>query len=125
MNLFTSICKFLSGYYGLLYLIRFFSRFFTFFSRFSVRSLEYFYVFFDPSIHFRSEVRSYPKTDSTVVLKSEFRRRRTAGRPRNCARHFDTKFSRNQNIDRDRRGLGTAVLSRAGEPKWTIFSRES
>jgi hypothetical protein len=37
-----------------------FSRFVTFLSRFYVRSLEYSYVFSDPNINFRSEVRSYP-----------------------------------------------------------------
>jgi hypothetical protein len=51
------------------YLIHFFSRFVTFFSRFYVRSLEYSYVFCDPNIHFRSEVRSYPKNDPTVFFK--------------------------------------------------------
>ncbi len=46
--------------------------------------------------------------------KSEFRRRRTAWRPQDCAWHFDTKFSRNQNFDSYRRGLGPAVLCQAG-----------
>ena len=45
------------------------SRFITFLSRFYVRSLEYSYVFADPNIHFRSEVRSYPKNVPTVFFK--------------------------------------------------------
>ncbi len=48
----------------------FFSRFVTFFSRFYVRSLEYSYVFSDPNIDFRSEVRSYPKKSSYVFFKN-------------------------------------------------------
>ncbi len=47
----------------------FFSRFVTFFSIFYVRSLEYFYVFSDPNIHFWTEVRSYPKNVPTSFLK--------------------------------------------------------
>jgi hypothetical protein len=97
-----------------LYLILFFSRFATFFSRFYVRSLKYSYVFSDPNIHFRTEVRSYPKNVPTFFLKLEFLKRRTAGRPRDCAWHFDTKFSRNWYFDRDRIWLGPAVLCRTG-----------
>jgi hypothetical protein len=98
----------------LMYLIHFFLEIRHIF-RFYVRSLEYSYVFSDPNIHFRTEVRSYPKKRSyNFFQKSEFRRRRTAGRPRDHACHFDIKFSRNQNFDRDRRGLGPAVLCRAG-----------
>ncbi len=68
-------------------------------------------MFLDPNIHFRTEVRSYPKNVPTVFFfKSEFRKRRTAGMLRDRACHFDTKISRNQNFDRDRRGLGPAVL---------------
>jgi hypothetical protein len=48
----------------------FFSRFVTFLSRFYVRSLEYSYVFSDPNIHFRSEVRSYLKNVPTVFFKN-------------------------------------------------------
>jgi hypothetical protein len=51
-----SVCK---------YLIRFFLEIFHFFSRFYVPSLEYSFVFADPNIDFRSEVRSYP----TAFLK--------------------------------------------------------
>ncbi len=53
------------------YLIHFFSRFTTIFSRFCIRSLtrKYFYVFSDPNINFRTEVRSYPKTVPTFFLK--------------------------------------------------------
>jgi hypothetical protein len=61
----------------------FFSRFCTFFSRFWVRSLEYSYVFSDPNIG-----RRYVpilKTFLRFFLKSEFRRRKTAGRPRKRA----------------------------------------
>jgi hypothetical protein len=53
-----------------MYLIHFFSRGVTFFSRFYVRSLEYYCVFSDPNIHFRTEVCSYPKIVSTVFLKN-------------------------------------------------------
>jgi hypothetical protein len=47
----------------------FFSRFATFSSRFYVRSLEYSYLLSDPNIHFRTEVRSYPKNVPTIILK--------------------------------------------------------
>jgi hypothetical protein len=52
-----------------MYLIHFFSRFATFFSIFYVRSLEYSYVFSDPKINFRTDVRSYPKNVPTVFFK--------------------------------------------------------
>jgi hypothetical protein len=44
----------------------FFSRFVKFFSRFYVRSLEYSYVFSDPNILIRTEVRSFPKNVPTI-----------------------------------------------------------
>ncbi len=54
------------GYFHLESHTFFVSRFVTFFSRFYVRSLEYSYVFSDPNIRFRTEVRSHYKTVLTV-----------------------------------------------------------
>ncbi len=67
------------------YLIHFFLEIYHFFLEILRTFTEYSYVFSYPNIHFRSEVSSYPKNVPTVLLKSEFRRRRAAGRPRDRA----------------------------------------
>ncbi len=92
-----------------LYLIHFFSQDLPHFSR------DFAYVHWNipkcsPIRIFIFGRRFVPILKTLLLFFFKFRRRRTAGRPRDRARHFETKFSGNQSFDRDRRGLGPAVL---------------